>query len=92
LVGIWGRASSAAAGSLARYRERARVKDRERETRLAEANRAAGTGPRRPPSGVRPRLAQPSKAATETVERASEPASRDDSVPHETREKSRPEV
>src|ERR1043165_2122252 len=28
LVGIWGRASSAAAGSLARYRERARIKDR----------------------------------------------------------------
>src|SRR3954447_6492510 len=46
LVGIWGRASSAAAGSLARYRERARVKDRERETRLAEATRAALGGPR----------------------------------------------
>ena len=51
LVGLWGRASSAAAGSLARYRERERVKDREREERLAEANRAAGTGPRRPPRG-----------------------------------------
>jgi hypothetical protein len=49
LIGMWGRASSAAAGSLARYRERARIKDREREERLAEANRAAGTGPRRPP-------------------------------------------
>jgi hypothetical protein len=76
LVGIWGRASSAAAGSLARYRERARVKDRERETRLAEANRAAGTGPRRPPPGVRPRLAQPPKPAAEAVE----PASQDQGV------------
>src|SRR4051795_8908622 len=48
LVGVWGRASSAAAGSLARYRERARGKDREREGGPPEANRAAGTGPRRP--------------------------------------------
>jgi len=55
LIGVWGRASSAAAGSLARYRERARIKDREREARLKEANRAAGTGPRRPPP-VRPRV------------------------------------
>ncbi|TPQ39034.1 FAD-dependent oxidoreductase [Bradyrhizobium guangdongense] len=55
LIGMWGRASSAAAGSLARYRERARLKEREREARLVEANRAAGTGPRRPPPGqVRP--------------------------------------
>ncbi|MDE2379237.1 FAD-binding oxidoreductase [Bradyrhizobium sp.] len=57
LIGLWGRASSAAAGSLARYRERARVKEREREARLAEANRLAGTGPRRPT--VRPRSARP---------------------------------
>src|SRR3954468_81355 len=75
LVGIWGRASSAAAGSLARYRERARVKDREREARLAEANRAAGTGPRRPPPGIRPRPAPPPKPVAEAVEPASEPAS-----------------
>jgi glycine/D-amino acid oxidase-like deaminating enzyme len=55
LIGLWGRASSAAAGSLARYRERARIKDQEREERLAEANRAAGTGPRRPlPGPTRP--------------------------------------
>jgi glycine/D-amino acid oxidase-like deaminating enzyme len=53
LIGLWGRASSAAAGSLARYRERARVKENEREARLAEANRAAGTGPRRPSPGER---------------------------------------
>jgi hypothetical protein len=56
LVGVWGRASSAVAGTLARYRERARIKDRQREERLAEANRAAGTGPRHPPP-VRPRPA-----------------------------------
>jgi hypothetical protein len=68
LVGIWSRASSAAAGSLARYRERARVKDREREARLAEANRAAGTGPRRPPPGIRPRPAPPPKPVAEAVE------------------------
>ncbi|UVO31927.1 FAD-binding oxidoreductase [Bradyrhizobium arachidis] len=60
LIGMWGRASSAAAGTLARYRERARVKERERETRLAEANRAAGTGPRRaPPGAVRPARPEP---------------------------------
>jgi hypothetical protein len=76
LVGVWGRASSAAAGSLARYRERARVKDREREARLAEANRAAGTGPRRPPPGVRPRPAPSPKPVAEGVE----PASHDVSI------------
>ena len=55
LVGMWGRGSSAAAGALARYRERARAQERMREARLAEANRQAGTRPprrgRRPPSG-----------------------------------------
>jgi glycine/D-amino acid oxidase-like deaminating enzyme len=60
VIGLWGRASSAAAGSLARYRERARVKEREREAKLAKTNRAAGTLPRRAPSGaarpVRPAL------------------------------------
>jgi hypothetical protein len=80
LVGIWGRASSAAAGSLARYRERARVKDREREARLAEANRAAGTGPRRPPPGVRPRPAPAPKPAVEAADPPSEPASHDAGV------------
>jgi glycine/D-amino acid oxidase-like deaminating enzyme len=58
LIGLWGRASSAAAGSLARYRERERIKERQREARLAEANRAAGTGPRRAPPG-RPRPVRP---------------------------------
>ena len=51
LIGLWGRASSAAAGSLARYRERVQLRENEREARLAEANRAAGTGPRRPSPG-----------------------------------------
>ena len=56
VVGMWGRGSSAAAGALARYRERARTQERLREARLAEANRQAGTRPprRRPPPG-RPR-------------------------------------
>jgi glycine/D-amino acid oxidase-like deaminating enzyme len=53
VIGMWGRGSSAAAGTLARYRERARVRERTREARLAEANRQAGTRPprRRPPPG-----------------------------------------
>jgi glycine/D-amino acid oxidase-like deaminating enzyme len=53
LIGLWSRGSSAAAGTLARYRERLRAQERIREARLAEANRLAGTrSPRsRPPSG-----------------------------------------
>src|ERR1700681_4881569 len=60
VVGMWGRGSSAAAGAWARYRERARARERIREARLAEANRQAGTRPprRRPPPG-RPRPASP---------------------------------
>jgi glycine/D-amino acid oxidase-like deaminating enzyme len=60
-VSMWTRGGSAAAGALARYRERARAKERIREARLAEANRQAGTrGPprRRPPPG-QPRPARP---------------------------------
>jgi glycine/D-amino acid oxidase-like deaminating enzyme len=54
-VGIWGRGSSAAIGALARYRERARARERIREARLAEANRQAGTRPPLPrPSPPRP--------------------------------------
>ena len=56
-IGMWGRGSAAAAGTLARYRERARAQERIREARLAEANRQAGTrpprrrgGPERPPA------------------------------------------
>ncbi|WP_146686002.1 NAD(P)/FAD-dependent oxidoreductase [Bradyrhizobium canariense] len=60
LVGMWGRGSSAAAGALARYRERARAQERIREARRLEANRQAGTRPqlRRPPPG-RPRPERP---------------------------------
>jgi len=59
-IGMWGRGSAAAAGALARHRERARAQERIREARLAEANRQAGTRapPRRPPPG-RPRPMRP---------------------------------
>jgi glycine/D-amino acid oxidase-like deaminating enzyme len=59
VIGMWGRGSSAAAGALARHRERVRTQERVREARLAEANRQAGTRPppRRPPPG-RPRPAR----------------------------------
>jgi hypothetical protein len=52
-VGLWGRGASAAAGTLARHRERVRIQDRLREARLAEANRQAISRPavRRPPPG-----------------------------------------
>jgi hypothetical protein len=79
LIGVWGRASSAAAGSVARYRERGRVKDRERERRLAEGNRAAG--PRRPPGQmppVRPALPQALEAP------AQEPYEEPHEAAHET--------
>ena len=53
LVGMWSRGASAAAGALARYREKAQSRERIREARLLEANRQAGTRPprRRPPPG-----------------------------------------
>jgi glycine/D-amino acid oxidase-like deaminating enzyme len=57
IVGMWSRGSSAAAGALARHRERVRTQERLREARLAEANRQAATRPqpRRPqPGGPRP--------------------------------------
>jgi glycine/D-amino acid oxidase-like deaminating enzyme len=52
-IGMWNRGSSAAAGTLARYRERARMQERIREARLSQVNRQAGTPParRRPPPG-----------------------------------------
>src|SRR5712672_3010759 len=59
VIGMWGRGSSAAAGTLARYREGARAKERIREARLAEANRQAGTGPGQGRRPVRPRPAPP---------------------------------
>jgi glycine/D-amino acid oxidase-like deaminating enzyme len=59
-IGMWERGSSAAAGALARYRERVRAQERIREARLAHANRQAGTRPPRsgPPPG-RPRPQRP---------------------------------
>jgi glycine/D-amino acid oxidase-like deaminating enzyme len=54
-IGMWARGSSAAAGALARYRERARNKESIREARLAKANRQAGTRrPQRRPPPDRP--------------------------------------
>jgi glycine/D-amino acid oxidase-like deaminating enzyme len=52
-IGMWNRGSSAAAGALARYRERARTQERVREARLSQVNRQAGTplARRRPPPG-----------------------------------------
>jgi len=68
VIGVWGRGSSAAAGALARYRERARVQERIREARMAEANRQAGTRgppPRRPPPGhPRPERPRPPAVAS----------------------------
>jgi glycine/D-amino acid oxidase-like deaminating enzyme len=60
-VGAWTRGASATAGALARYRERARLREGVREARLAEANRQAGTRPprRRAPPGRPPRPARP---------------------------------
>src|SRR6476620_3413807 len=46
-IGMWNRGSSAAAGALARYRERARTQERIREARLSQVNRQAGTPPTR---------------------------------------------
>ena len=61
VIGMWSRGSSAAAGTLARYRERLREQERKREARLAEANRLAGTRPPRPraPPGRPQRVDRP---------------------------------
>ena len=56
-IDMWGRASSAAAGALARHRERARAQERIREARLAESNRKAGT--RAPPRRSQPERPRP---------------------------------
>ena len=47
-IGIWNRQGAALAGTLARYREGAKARERIRERRLAQANLRAGT--RGPPS------------------------------------------
>jgi hypothetical protein len=54
-VGLWGRGTSAAAGALARHRERVRIQDRIREARIAEANRQAAARP----AGSRPQPGRP---------------------------------
>jgi glycine/D-amino acid oxidase-like deaminating enzyme len=74
-IGMWERGSSAAAGTLARYRERARAKERIREARLAEANRLAATRPqpRRPPPG-RPRPQRPPPPPTSTADAEGPPS------------------
>src|SRR5476651_2354866 len=66
MIGMWERGSSAAAGALARYRERARVQERIHEARLAEANRQAGTRP--PPGRPRPERPQPPPPNTAETE------------------------
>jgi glycine/D-amino acid oxidase-like deaminating enzyme len=74
LVGLWGRGSSAAAGALARYRERARVQENIREARRLVANRQAGTRPpprpRPPPCQPRPERPTPPPAAADPGEGA----------------------
>jgi glycine/D-amino acid oxidase-like deaminating enzyme len=74
LVGLWGRGSSAAAGALARYRERARVQENIREARRLEANRQAGT---RPPPGVRPSGVRPPPGRPRPERPAPPPAAAD---------------
>jgi hypothetical protein len=68
LIGMWERGSSAAAGALARYRERLRKQERIREARLAEANRLAGTGPSRPRPPPRPNPDQRTRTSAEPAE------------------------
>jgi hypothetical protein len=70
LIGLWSRGSSAAAGTLARYRERLREQERIREERLAEANRLAGTRPSRP----RPPPGQSPTRPQRTTRPAAEPS------------------
>jgi glycine/D-amino acid oxidase-like deaminating enzyme len=68
IIGMWTRAGAAAAGALARYRERARAQEHVRDARLAKANRQAGTRPPRPrlppgrPRPVRPRPPTPANS------------------------------
>jgi len=86
LIGLWGRGAAAAAGTLARYREGARAKERTREARLAEANRQAGTRspPRRPPLPDAPLPVRPQPLLAESRESflvSQEPVSREPS-PH----------
>jgi glycine/D-amino acid oxidase-like deaminating enzyme len=67
IVAVWGRGSSAAAGMLARHRERTRANERIREARLAAANRQAVTRPapqrRASPGAPPPRRPRPVRPA-----------------------------
>ena len=70
-IGMWTRASAAAGGAFSRYRERARAREGIRETRLAEANRQAGTTPafsRSPAGRTDPRT--PATSPSEGVDNA----------------------
>jgi glycine/D-amino acid oxidase-like deaminating enzyme len=72
VIGMWGRGSSAAAGALARYRERVRTQERVRDVRLAEANRQAVTRPPRPrppPGRPSPELSRPEPSRPEPSRR-----------------------
>jgi glycine/D-amino acid oxidase-like deaminating enzyme len=79
LIGMWGRGSSAAAGALARYRERVRDEERKRAARLAEANRQAVIRTPRPhppaarPAGARPIAKRPRTARPRPPEAPSAP-------------------
>ena len=81
LIGMWGRGVSAAAGTLARYREGVRAKERVREVRLAKANRQAGTRPpprrRPPPDGQHPVAPQPPASSPQELVEAHGIASRE---------------
>ena len=82
-VSMWTRGSSAAAGALARYRERARAKERIREARLAEANRQAGTrGPqrRRPPPGQPRPVRPPPETVSAVVEEEAAPSQESENI------------
>jgi glycine/D-amino acid oxidase-like deaminating enzyme len=73
LIGMWSRGSSAAAGALARYRERLREQERIREARLAEANRLAGTRPPRPRAPPTPHNPTPQRPDRPSAERPRSP-------------------
>ena len=81
LIGMWGRGVSAAAGTLARYREGVQAKERVREVRLAEANRQAGIRPpprrRPPPGGPHPVAPQPPASSPQGLVEAHSIASRE---------------
>jgi glycine/D-amino acid oxidase-like deaminating enzyme len=74
LIGMWGRGSSAAAGALARYRERVRTQERLRDARVAEANRQAGTRPPRPRPPPRRPNPEPSRPERSRLEHPRPPA------------------